>query len=181
MLSSNWICLTTPHTPLCMYITYRIHITCLDMYIYLSDNITDNINLGDTFRYKSQGTEIKTELFKNYWVISKKYREVKVSLLQSIKHKASKINVNRKNMAYRKPGPRTHMPGPRAETHTRVFIPGIHTWDRICGSLFMEQIRETNVRQPILFIRVHYFGLFLFLIYNLDVLASILFFQNDFN
>ena len=181
MLSSNWICLTTPHTPLCMYITYRIHITCLYMYIYLSDKITDNINLGDTFRYKSQGTEIKMELFKNYWVISNKYREVKVSLLQSIKHKASKINVNRKNMAYRKPGPRTHMPGPRPETITRVFIPGIHTWDRICRSLFMEQIRETNVRQPILFIRVHYFGLFLFLIYNLDVLASILFFQNDFN
>ena len=73
------------------------------------------------------------------------------------------------------------MPGPRPETITRVFIPGIHTWDRICRSLFMEQIRETNVRQPILFIRVHYFGLFLFLIYNLDVLASILFFQNDFN
>ena len=56
----------------------------------------------------------------------------------------------------------TWNPGPGI--HRRDLGPGtgdlyleIYTWDPICETLFMEQIRDTNVRQSILFIRVRCF------------------------
>ena len=66
-------------------------------------------------------------------------------------------------------GPGIHKRDPGLRTFTWDLIPGTHMWDPICGNLFMEDICGTNLRQPILFVRAHYFCIVLFLIYNLEV------------
>ena len=54
-------------------------------------------------------------------------------------------------------------------TLTRDLIPGTHKWGPICGTLFMEQIRGTNVRQLIFLSEFLFFCIVLFLMYNLEV------------